>query len=428
MPTNKEVQRQDELLRIIGVSEESQLFNKRSVNPESNSGEAFYFRNAAITQRRNDNTADQWINEYNQISRHIHRDNENMHHPFYSIIHEHPEHPDDRPRDDEDMALAARNLLQELERDGDEKLTSSNFVAYLKSLAGTSVPSNATAILNEGTASDGWDEWNSVSGNWNSTRTNGYGYGGFSGRITAYLFHDAASTSNHDSILLRMIALEQDLSDSQSGHDAWWELGKLNSMYGDDTNALAAFSHAIKYHRDALLNYASSCINLSFTQDAIDAIGRWHFGGETPPNCTTAELIRLIQESDGQQASLAVGLLYLIGDNVEAALHVFESIPNSDAMSTIDVPENMNRIGAMNANLGNYDGALECYKRAIAASPHSECYLKAFENIAISYFCLGKCQDAQEWMEKANTCDNRTETSKQSAAEIRNIICGHQSK
>ena len=84
-----------------------------------------------------------------------------------------------------------------------------------------------------------------------------------------------------------MIELEKTLSNSHPNHDVWWELGKLNSMYGDDTNALAAFSKAIEYNRDALLDYASSCINLSFSQDAIDAIKRWYFGEEASFDCTT---------------------------------------------------------------------------------------------------------------------------------------------
>ena len=61
------------------------------------------------------------------------------------------------------MASAARNLLRELEQDTDDKLSSSNFVAFLKSLAGASpTPPGATETLKEDPASTEWDEWNSV--------------------------------------------------------------------------------------------------------------------------------------------------------------------------------------------------------------------------------------------------------------------------
>ena len=403
MSTSKEIQRQEELLRLIQLSEESQLFNKRSANQDPSTSEAFHFGHAVAPQRSSNVTADQWINEYNQVSRHSsypNRSNEGVH--IYNVpspaITEHPE--DDH--NDEDMALAARNLLQELERDADEKLSSSNFVAYLKSLAGTSVSSHTIEVSKEDITSNEWDEWNSVGRDWHSPSTNGYGYAGFAETVTTYHFHDSASTSNLDSILSRMIELERELLlDSQSNHDAWWELGKLNSMYGDDTNALVAFSNAMKYHRSALLDYASSCINLSFTRDAIDAIKRWHFG-EGSSDCTVAELIHLIQKEGEQGGDLAIGLLYLIQDNFEAALHMFESLPSFDAAHSIDAAENMNRMGAMHANLGNYDRALECYGKAIDTSQHQECYLKAFENTAISCFCLGKVQDAEAWIERVN--------------------------
>ena len=315
--------------------------------------------------------------------------------------------------------------MQELEQDTDDKLSSSNFVAFLKSLAGTSpTPSGATEALKEDPASTEWDEWNSVNRSWNLNSTSGYGYVGFAERTTDYLFHDHVTSTDPDSILLRMIELEKTLSSTHPNHAVWWELGKLNSMYGDDTNALAAFSKVIEYNRDALLDYASSCINLSFSQDAIDAIKKWYFGEEAPFDCTTMELLQLIQKKQsGQRGSLAIGLLYLIDSNLKWHCKTFESLSDAYTLDSSDASENLNRIGAMHANLGDYNRAVDFYERAINASQNPDCYFKAFENIAISYFCLGKPK-GKKWIEKVNNCDNRTKASKQSAAETRNIICG----
>lgn len=429
MSASKEIERQDELLRLIRVSDENRIFSRREVDPSPGVGEAFYFEDATPFQRRTDESANQWINEYDQMSRqrpYANQNNENMH--FYGVpysIANECNKPHEADLNDEDMTLAARNLLQELEQDTDDKLASSNFVAFLKSLAGTSpTPPGATETLKEDPASTEWDEWNSVNRSWNLNNTSGYGYAGFAERSSEYLFHDHVTSTNPDSILLRMIELEKTLSNSHPNHAVWWELGKLNSMYGDDSNALAAFSKAIEYNRDALLDYASSCINLSFSQDAIDAIKRWYFGEEASFDCTTMELLQLIQKKQSGRGSLAIGLLYLIDSNFKMALQTFESLSVANTLDSSDASENLNRIGAMHANLGDYNRALDFYERAINASQNPESYFKAFENVAISHFCLGNTQSAKQWIEKVNNCDGRTKTSKQSAMDIKNIIYG----
>lgn len=428
MSASKEIERQDDLLRLIRASDESRLFGRRDIDPSSGIGETFHFEDATTFQRRVDEPANQWINEYDQISRHhpnTHQTNESMH--FYGVPYPIAnECNESREADlDEDMASAARNLLRELEQDTDIKLSSSNFVAFLRSLAGaSSTPPAATETLKEDPASTEWDEWNSVSRDWNFNSTSGYGYAGFAERSSDYFFHDHMMTSDPDTVLLRMVELERTLSSSHPNHDVWWELGKLNSMYGDDTNALAAFSKAIEHNRDALLDYASSCINLSLSQDAINAVKRWYFGEETTVDCTTSELLQLIQKRQcGQRGSLAMGLLYLIDSNFEMALQTFESLLNTSTSDPIDASENLNRIGAMRANLGDYNRALDFYEKAIAASQHPNSYLKVFENVAISHFCVGETQNAQQWIERVSKCDGRTKASKQSAIEIRNVIC-----
>lgn len=419
------------MLRLIRISDENRMFNRQGVDPGSGFGEAFYFEDATTFRRRTDEPASQWINEYNQMSRHsprAHQSNEGVyfHDVPYPITNEDVESREPDLNDD-DMISAARNLLRELEQDTDAKLSSSNFVAFLKSLAGTSpVPSDPIEALKKDPVSGEWDEWNSVSRDWNLNNTTGYGYAGFAEGHSEYFFHDDVIASNPDSILLRMVELEKALSSSNSSHDIWWELGKLNSMYGDDTNALVAFSNAMKYHRDALLDYASSCINLSFSQDAIDAVKKWYFGEEASFECTISELLQLIQKKQcGQRGNLAISLLHLIDGNSEAALQMFESFLTADGtLDPIDIPEHLNRIGAMHANLGDYNRALLFYERAINASQYPDCYFKIFENIAISHFCLGKTQNAEQWMEKVNNCIGRTKASKQSAMEIMNIIHG----
>ena len=84
MSASKEIERQDELLRLIRASDENRIFSRRDIDPSPGIGETFYFEDATTFQRRIDESANQWINEYDQMSRHrpyANQTNESIH--FY---------------------------------------------------------------------------------------------------------------------------------------------------------------------------------------------------------------------------------------------------------------------------------------------------------------------------------------------------------
>ena len=307
------------------------------------------------------------------------------------------------------LAEAARLLLKQLKSQGNQKIDRSQFVAYLEELGGVEEKKLAD-VLRQFASEDEWKEWNAIERDWIRYESTGLGYNGYAfDKFSEYYFHE-----NSQDIPFGLYDLEQEVKRSNDS-TAWYQIGLMNSMYGDEPNAIAAFNKSDL--SEAKLELAACCINLNCLPDAIAALEKLYgLGKEQAP---IQERVRSLYAVEDSQVH---ALLHLIEGRHEDAVDCLESY---NPLTLSERAIHQNRLGAIKAGMEKYEEAISSYKEALLTHSDSEHCGKIQENLAVSYFNLNKNEEAKEWIERANRqCGQRSAEAMKQLEHTHRVICG----
>ena len=348
--------------------------------------------------------------------------------------------------DDEEMAIAAADLLSQMDLESDEKLRDSKFVAYLKGLARgqfsqmkrAPVEETLTERANFAEWRDQYGEsigplvteeeraqWDQVVKDWQYHEAEGLGYSGFAERLFSYQFmHNQTPEDNpfHDTTAERLaeqgetgqaiLAYEAIVQNNTNpSSDAWYRLGQLQMENEQDILAIAAFRNSLgnplgeSINHTIYLELASCLVNEQCRPEALNALREYlkrQFGISVNEDIDAAHLVNeclrcyndaLTRNPNAAHLHNAISILHCISGEYENALQSVEA-----ALALLDDPSDVhyrlmleNRRGAMHANLGNYTTALNIYDAVLRERPSMA---RAHYNRGVSLFNAGDYEAA----------------------------------
>lgn len=210
----------------------------------------------------------------------------------------------------------------------------------------------------------------------------------------------------------QILALEAQAQKNAEDANAWRELGKLHQENDEDEKAILCLRKAYEvdpYDLETLMALGISSTNEIHEIEAMDYLEKWlrtnpDYAGEDFPeivvnpkdvdgyriSLTKMYLQALNNNGDDEKALTAVGMLYFIDRNYEAAGEFFE---RALKLNPTD-PSLWNKYGAAKANNFDSEEAIMIYKQTLELKPN---LVRTWANLGIAYSNNSEFEQASEF-------------------------------
>jgi len=314
---------------------------------------------------------------------------------------------DEERENNKEMIQSAKDILESLAWDRDPKLRDSRFIAYLQSIVGEqksnmlddvqkSMMSRLEETFHDESVARVSAEWEAMEKGWRVHAANGFGYDDWARTLSRDFSSHVNDNQSGKAYELHLNRVQTDPHCPQS----WFRFGAFLQSMEDDAQAIQALQRAVQSdpsHLDSYVALASSLANECCVPEAVRCLGAMiskldaiEFKGTSPFDLLKS--LKALTESAGLESSArsvvltASSITNCLLGNYPEAFDTLLQLNNETTDRTF-----LNRLGAIQANMGDYEDALKTYSRV----PDRDDCPRLRYNRGISLLSMGQCRLAK---------------------------------